>query len=93
MNSISIKETTEIDYLITNKQYKSVAGELIVTKYLNRNYIKKNYIKTKIWLGLKEYQVRDKTSLIRHFILVVFAYIFISYKQLIVGLIKRYSCK
>ena len=72
INSIYIKETSKIDYLITNKQYKSVSRALILTKSLNRNYIEKNYIKAKIELGLKEHQLRDKTSFMRHCILVFF---------------------
>lgn len=45
------------------------------------------------WLGLKEYQVRKKASLIRHFILVFTAYTFIIYQQLMGGLRKRYANK
>ena len=65
----------------------------IVTTFSNRNYIEKFYRETKGWLGLKEYQVRNKTSLIRHFILVFVAYTFIIYQQLMGGLRKRYANK
>ena len=65
--------------------------EWIVTKYSDRNYIEKFYREAKGWLGLKEYQVRDKTSMVRHFILVFVAYTFIVYQQLMGGLRKRYS--
>lgn len=91
MNNSSISEATEIDYLITNKQYKSVTEEWIVKTYSDRNYIEKFYREAKGWLGLKEYQVRDKTSMRRHFILVFVAYTFIVYQQLMGGLRKRYS--
>ncbi len=93
MNNSSVKDATEIDYLITNKQDKSVTGEWIVKTFSQRNYIEKFYRESKGWLGLKEYQVRDKTSLMRHFILVFTAYTFILYQQLMGGLRKRYSHK
>lgn len=67
MNNSSISEATEIDYLMTNKQYQSVAGEWIVTTFSQRNYIEKFYREAKECLGLKEYQVRDKTSMMRHY--------------------------
>ena len=62
-----------------------MTGEWIVITFSNRNYIEKFYRETKGWLGLKEYQVRNKSSLIRHFILVCVAYTFIIYQQLMGG--------
>ena len=47
MNNSSISEVTEIDYLITNKQDKSVTGEWIVKTYSDRNYIEKFYREAK----------------------------------------------
>ncbi|ABG50261.1 hypothetical protein Tery_0852 [Trichodesmium erythraeum IMS101] len=91
MNNSSISEATEIDYLMTNKQYKSVTGEWIVTTFYERNYIENFYRETKGCLGLKEYFVRDKTSMMRHFILVFVAYTFLLYQQLMGGLRKGYS--
>jgi hypothetical protein len=70
MNDSSVSEATEIDYLITNEQGEAVTGEWIVKTFSNRNYIEKFYREAKGWLGLKEYQMRKKESLIRHFILV-----------------------
>ena len=93
MNSSSVKDATEIDYLITNKSDKTVAGESIVTTFCQRNYIQKFYTEAKGWLGLKEYQMRHKTSLIRHFILVFVAYIFIIYQQLMGSRRKGYAHK
>ncbi len=93
MNSSSVKDATEIDYLVTNKSDKSVTGEWIVTTFCERNYIKKFYREAKGWLGLKEYQMRNKTSLMGHFILVFVAYTFIIYQQLMGGLRKRYAHK
>ena len=91
MNASSYEEATEIDYLITNKS--GVTGEWIVTKFSQRNYIEKFYREAKGWLGLKEYQMRKKYRLIRHFILVFTAYTFIVYQQLMGGLRKRYAHK
>ncbi|NES80016.1 MULTISPECIES: hypothetical protein [Okeania] len=68
-----------------------MTGEWIVTTFSDRNYLEKFYREAKGWLGLKEYQVRDQTSRMRHFILVFVAYTFILYQQLMGGLRKRYS--
>ena len=68
-----------------------MTGEWIVITFSNRNYIEKFYRETKGWLGLKEYLTRDKTNMMRHFILVFVAYTFILYQQLMGGLRKRYS--
>jgi len=91
MNASSLEEATEIDYLITNEPGNRVTGEWIVKTFSNRNYIEKFYREAKGWLGLKEYQMRKKDSLIRHFILVFTAYTFIIYQQLMGGLRKRYA--
>ena len=93
MNASSVEKATEIDYLVTNKQSDKVTGEWMVKTFSNRNYIEKFYREAKGWLGLKEYQVRKKDSLIRHFILVFTAYTFIIYQQLMGGLRKRYAHK
>jgi DDE superfamily endonuclease len=93
MNASSPESATEIDYLITNKLGNKVTREWIVKTFSNRNYIEKFYREAKGWLGLKEYQMRNKESLIRHFILVFTAYTFIIYQQLMGGLRKRYANK
>ena len=49
--------------------------------------------KRSCWLGLKEYQVRDKKSLERHFILVFCAYTFIIWHKLTGGLRRRWANK
>jgi hypothetical protein len=51
------------------------------------------FIEAKGWLGLREYQVRDKTSLMRHFILVFCAYTFILWHQMTGGLRRRWANK
>ncbi len=93
MNANSVSEATEIDYLITNYQGDKVTGEWMVKTFSDRNYIEKFYREAKGWLGLKEYQMRKKESLIRHFILVFNAYTFMIYQQLMGGLRKRYAHK
>jgi SRSO17 transposase len=91
MNASSVDEATEIDYLITNFPGEQVTREWIVKTFSDRNYIEKFYREAKGWLGLKEYQMRKKESLIRHFILVFTAYTFIIYQKLMGGLRKRYA--
>ncbi len=93
MNASSVEEATEIDYLITNEPSARVTGEWIAKTFSQRNYIEKFYREAKGWLGLKEYQMRKKEALIRHFILVFTAYTFIIYQQLMGGLRKRYANK
>jgi len=77
---------------------KNVAGsiatpEWIVTTYSQRNWVEVFYREAKGWLGLKEYQVRDKRSLLRHFILVFCAYTFILWHTLTGGLRRRWANK
>ncbi len=79
MNASSPEEATEIDYLMTNEQGDKVTREWIVQTFSQRNYIEKFYREAKGWLGLKEYQMRKKERLLRHFILVFTAYTFIIY--------------
>ncbi|MEM8830438.1 MAG: transposase [Cyanobacteria bacterium P01_G01_bin.19] len=79
MNASSVESATEIDYLITNEEDNKVTGEWIVKTFSKRNYLAKFYREAKGWLGWKEYQMRKKKSLIRHFILVFTAYTFIIY--------------
>ncbi len=93
MNASSPEKATEIDYLITNKQGEKISGSWFVKTFSNRNYIEQFYREAKGWLGLKEYQVRKKERLMRHFILVFVAYTFILYQKLMGGLRKRYANK
>lgn len=50
-------------------------------------------LEVKGWLGLSEYQVRDKNSLYRHLVLVFTAYTFILWHQLTGGLRRRWANK
>lgn len=93
MNASSYEEATDIDYFITNVSREKVTPEWIVMTYSQRNWVEVFYREAKGWLGLKEYQVRGKRSLIRHFILVFCAYTFILYHRLTGGLQRRWAAK
>lgn len=91
MNAATFSEATNIDYFITNVSTSIVTPKWIVDTYSHRNWVEVFYREAKGWLGLKEYQVRDKTSLLRHFILVFCAYTFILWHQLTGGLRRRWA--
>ena len=93
MNASTFSLATDIDYFITNVSASTVTPEWIVNTYSQRNWVEVFYREAKGWLGLKEYQVRDKRSLIRHFILVFCAYTFILWHQLTGGLRRRWASK
>ena len=93
MNASSIESATEIDYLITNELGSMVTGEWIVKTFSKRNYIEKFYREAKGWLGLKEYQVRKKEALIRHFIFYFGIYrLYFHYLSAINGRIEKALC-
>lgn len=93
MNAATFFEATDIDYFITNVDSSIVTPQWIVDTYSQRNWVEVFYREASCWLGLKEYQVRDKTSLLRHFILVFCAYTFILWHQLTGGLRRRWASK
>jgi hypothetical protein len=66
MNASTFDKASDIDYFITNVDGSTVTAEWIVTTYAQRNWVEVFYREAKGWLGLKEYQVRDYRSLIRH---------------------------
>ncbi len=82
-----------LDYFITNVSASTVTPEWIVNTYSQRNWVEVFYREAKGWLGLKEYQIRDKRSLLRHFVLVSCAYTFIFWHQLTGGLRRRWASK
>jgi hypothetical protein len=51
-----------MDYLITNVSSSIVTPQWIVDTYSQRNWVEVFYREPKGWLGLKEYQVGDKSS-------------------------------
>ena len=93
MNAPVFEEAEDIDYLITNVEGEDVTEQWIVDTYSERNWVEVFYREAKGWLGLKEYQVREKKSLERHFILVFCAYTFILWHKLTGGLRRRWANK
>jgi hypothetical protein len=93
MNASTFSAATDIDYFITNVSPSIVTPQWIVDTYSQRNWVEVFYREAKGWLGLKEYQVRDTRSLLRHFILVFCAYTFILWHQLTGGLRRRWANK
>ncbi len=93
MNASTFSQATAIDYFITNVSPSIVTPEWIVQTYSQRNWVEVFYREAKGWLGLREYQVRDKRSLMRHFILVFCAYTFILWHTLTGGLRRRWANK
>ena len=93
MNASSFHEATDIDYLISNVDESTVTSEWIVSTYSQRNWVEVFYRESKGWLGLKEYQVRNKKSFNRHFMLVFCADTFILWHKLTGGLRRRWANK
>lgn len=93
MNAPSFELATDIDYLMTNESYEKVSANWIVETYSQRNWIEVFFREIKGWLGLSEYQVRNKRSLMRHFTLVFCAYTFIQWHRLTGGLRRQWGNK
>jgi SRSO17 transposase len=93
MNASTFNSSSDIDYFITNVDSSQATAEWIVTTYSQRNWVEVFYREAKGWLGLKEYQVRNYRSLMRHFILVFCAYTFILWHTLTGGLRRRWASK
>ena len=93
MNAPVFEEAEDIDYLITNVEGEIVTEQWIVNTYSERNWVEVFYREAKGWLGLSQYQIRDKKGLERHFILVFCAYTFILWHKLTGGLRRRWANK
>lgn len=91
MNASTFEKAEDIDYFITNVPRIIVKPQWLVDTYYQRNWREVFYREAKGWLGLKKYQVRDKRSLKRHFILVFCAYAFILWHRLTGGLRRRWA--
>lgn len=91
MNAKTFFQATEIDYFVTNVEAQKATPEWIVNTYSQRNWVEVFYREAKGNLGLREYQVRDKRSLLRHFVLVFCAYTFIIWHQLTGGFRRIWS--
>jgi hypothetical protein len=75
---------------MSNVNLSTATEEWIVKTYSQRNWVEVFYREAKGWLGLNEYQIRDKSSLKRHFIMVFCAaYTFILWHTLTGGLRRR----
>ncbi len=93
MNYSNCSLPTEDEYFITNVFSSIVSAQWIVVSYSQRNWLEVFDQEAKGWSGLIEYQVRDKRSLIRHFIFVFCAYTFILWHQMTGGLRRRWANK
>lgn len=92
-DSSSWETTQEVDYLMSNVSGEKLSEEWIVRTYQERNWVEVFYREAKGWLGLREYQVRGKRAIVRHWYLVFAAYTFIHWQQLTGGLRRRWSSK
>ncbi len=93
MSAPVFEDAEDIDYLITNVEGEKVTEQSIIETYSQRNWVEVFYREAKGWLGLSEYQVREKKGLERHFILVFCAYTFILWHKLTGGLRRRWANK
>ena len=93
MNAATFEEADDIDYFITNVDSNIATSQWFVDTYSQRNWVEVFYREAKGWLGLHEYQVRDRFSLRKHFILVFCAYTFILWHKLTGGLRRRWANK
>lgn len=93
LNTPTLTEETRVDYLMTNAPQERATSTWIVTTYCQRNWIEVFYREVKNYLGFREYQVRGKNSLYRHFILVFVAYTFILWHKLTGGLRRQWANK
>jgi len=93
MSAPAFEDAEDIDYLITNFEGEMVTEQWIVETYGQRNWVEVFYREAKGWLGLSEYQVREKKGLERHFILVFCAYTFILWHKLTGGLRRHWANK
>ena len=93
MNASTLENADDIDYFMTNIDPSIATAQWFVDTYSQRNWVEVFQREAKGWLGLKEYQIRDKKSLKRHFILVFCAYTFILWHKLTGGLRRRWANK
>lgn len=91
LNAPTFSEAQEVDYYITNAAPETATAAWTVRSYSDRNWIEVFYRETKGWLGMSEYQVRDKRSIERHWILVFTAFTFLTCQRFTGGLQRRWS--
>ena len=93
LNAPTFDEATDIDYFLTNADPQTATAAWIAKEYSTRNWIEVFYRETKGWLGLTEYQVRNKETIYRHWIIVFLAFTFIAQQRLTGGLGAKWSSK
>lgn len=91
LNAQCFSEATEVDYYLTNAAPDTATAAWIAQSYSDRNWIEVFYRETKGWLGMAEYQVRDKRSIERHWILVFTAFTFLAHQRFTGGLRRRWT--
>ncbi len=82
MNAPVFEEAEDIDYLITNVEGEIVTEPWIVETYSVRNWVEVFYREAKGWLGLSEYQVREKKSKDKAFCISLLCLYFYSLAQI-----------
>jgi SRSO17 transposase len=87
----SWEASEDVDYLMSNVPVEQMSEAWIVRTYQQRNWVEVFYREAKGWLGLREYQVREKRAIHRHWYLVFAAYTFIHWQQLTGGLRRRWA--
>ena len=93
LDAPTFSEAQEVDYYITNAPSEAATATWIARGYSDRNWIEVFYRETKGWLGMAEYQVRDKRSIERHWILVFTAFTFLACQRFTGGLKRQWSQK
>jgi SRSO17 transposase len=91
LDAPSVAEAKEVDYILTNASEETATAAWIAREYSSRNWIEVFYRETKGWLGLTEYQVRNKNTIYRHWMLVFLAFSFITRQRLTGGLRAQWS--
>lgn len=91
LNAPTFSEATEVNYYITNAPKETATAGWIAKNYSDRNWIEVFYRETKGWLGMAEYQVRDKRSIERHWTLVFTAFTFLACQRFTGGLRRHWS--
>jgi len=91
LDTPNFSEAKEVDYYLTNVSVDTAKPQWIAQSYSDRNWIEVFYRETKGWLGMAEYQVRDKRSIERHWTLVFTAFTFLAYQRFTGGLRRHWS--
>jgi hypothetical protein len=86
LNAPSFEESTERDYYLTNEVTDRSTAQWIAQSYSRRNWVEVFYRESKGWLGMTDYEVRDESSMYRHWIMVFVAHSLIQYQQFTGGL-------